>query len=277
MKPEIVQTQSWRYKTIVVIKRQHQTTISNKQTKLVWACLLHVSLPFVRVLLDVVFQLIKAELKQWLIGQCSLWGYDSTCFPENGSYPYAEKMSVYWVGICSSSLYCNYRWPSARRKKAVDKARQIPLWGNATKCTCVHTSGDLLKQLLHKLQNPQSFRIHLDEITDISDEVQLIVYCRVADEKKQFSSITCTVWKLLEFAQLLKTSRPNSIRLLRNVVWIGRSVSQLLPMEQQSCKVLLMELSEISKSFPLTVFQLIVWFTEKHLWLRDWWKKRISG
>jgi len=31
MNPEIVQTQSWRYKTIVVIKRQQQTTISNKQ------------------------------------------------------------------------------------------------------------------------------------------------------------------------------------------------------------------------------------------------------
>jgi len=30
MKAEIVQTQSWRYKTIVVIKRQQQTTISNK-------------------------------------------------------------------------------------------------------------------------------------------------------------------------------------------------------------------------------------------------------
>jgi len=29
---EVVQTQSWRYKTIVVIKRQQQTTISNKQT-----------------------------------------------------------------------------------------------------------------------------------------------------------------------------------------------------------------------------------------------------
>jgi len=30
MNPEIVQTQSCRYKTIVVIKRQQQTTISNK-------------------------------------------------------------------------------------------------------------------------------------------------------------------------------------------------------------------------------------------------------
>jgi len=34
--------------------------------------LLHVGLLFVLVLLDVVFQLIKAELKQWLIGQCWL-------------------------------------------------------------------------------------------------------------------------------------------------------------------------------------------------------------
>ena len=32
MKPEIVEIQSWRYKTIVVIKRQRQTTISNKQS-----------------------------------------------------------------------------------------------------------------------------------------------------------------------------------------------------------------------------------------------------
>jgi len=31
MKPEIVEIQSWRYKTIVVIKRQQQTTISKKQ------------------------------------------------------------------------------------------------------------------------------------------------------------------------------------------------------------------------------------------------------
>jgi len=30
IKPEIVQTQSWRYNTIVVIQRQQQTTISKK-------------------------------------------------------------------------------------------------------------------------------------------------------------------------------------------------------------------------------------------------------
>jgi len=32
MKPDIVQTQPWCYKTIVVIKRRQQTTISNKQS-----------------------------------------------------------------------------------------------------------------------------------------------------------------------------------------------------------------------------------------------------
>jgi len=32
--------------------------------------LLHVALLFVLISLDVVFQLTKAELKQWLIGQC---------------------------------------------------------------------------------------------------------------------------------------------------------------------------------------------------------------
>jgi len=42
----------------------------------------------------------------------------------------------------------------------------------------------LLKQLLHKLQNPQSFRIHLDEITDVSDEVQLMSIVGLPMRKK---------------------------------------------------------------------------------------------
>ena len=33
LKPDIVQTQTWRYKTIVVIKRQQQTTISKNQSE----------------------------------------------------------------------------------------------------------------------------------------------------------------------------------------------------------------------------------------------------
>jgi len=45
MKPEIVQTQSWRYKTMVVIKRQQQTTISNKQAKYIICSMIYVKLP----------------------------------------------------------------------------------------------------------------------------------------------------------------------------------------------------------------------------------------
>jgi len=68
-------------------------------------------------------------------------------------------------------------------KKAVDKVTQIPLSDNTTKRRCLHISDDLMKELLDKLKKAQSFGIQLDETTDISDEVQLIVYCRFADEE----------------------------------------------------------------------------------------------
>ena len=41
----------------------------------------------------------------------------------------------------------------------------------------------MLKQLLDKLKKAHSFGILFDETTDISDEMQLIVYCRFADEE----------------------------------------------------------------------------------------------
>jgi len=38
------------------------------------------------------------------------------------------------------------------------------------------------------------FRIHFDETIDISDEAQLVVFCRIADEEtSQMSSITGSV------------------------------------------------------------------------------------
>jgi len=54
---------------------------------------------------------------------------------------------------------------------AVDKVRHIPLSGITTKRRCLHISAELYKQLLQKLEKAQSFRIHFDETTDISDEV----------------------------------------------------------------------------------------------------------
>jgi len=39
-----------------------------------------------------------------------------------------------------------------------------------------------LKQLLEKLKKAQSYGFQLDEATDISDEVQLILYCRFSEK-----------------------------------------------------------------------------------------------
>ena len=62
-------------------------------------------------------------------------------------------------------------------KKKVSKAGKIPLLSNTTKRRCLHIS-DLLKQLLDKLEKAQLFDIYLDETTDVSEEVNLILCCR---------------------------------------------------------------------------------------------------
>ena len=68
-------------------------------------------------------------------------------------------------------------------KKAIAKVRQIPLSDSTTKRRCDRISKDLLNQLLDKLKKARSYGMQLDETIDISDEVQLIVYCRFADEE----------------------------------------------------------------------------------------------
>ena len=68
-------------------------------------------------------------------------------------------------------------------KKAISKVRQIPLSDNTTKHRCDGILEDLLKQLLDKLKKAHSYGIQFDETTDISDEVQLIVYCKFINEE----------------------------------------------------------------------------------------------
>ena len=68
-------------------------------------------------------------------------------------------------------------------KKAVTKVREIPLSDNTTKRRCHDISKDLLKQLIIKLKTSPAYGLQLDETTDISDEQQLIVYCRFVDAK----------------------------------------------------------------------------------------------
>ena len=66
-------------------------------------------------------------------------------------------------------------------KKAVSKVREIPLSDNTTKRRCDNISKDLLKQLVVKLKKSPAYGLQLDETTDISDDQQLIVYCRFVD------------------------------------------------------------------------------------------------
>ena len=95
--------------------------------------------------------------------------------------------------------------------------------------------------------------------------------------RKQKPLASCAVLTL-EFAQLLKPSSPNWSSSLKIMDLIGWSIRQLLPSEQQRCNALLMELSEKSKTFPLTLFQPIFW---RYLSVTDrsffkWLKKRRS-
>jgi len=77
-------------------------------------------------------------------------------------------------------------------KKKVSKAGKIPLLSNKTKRRCLHISEDLLKQLLDKLEKAQLFDIYLDETTDVSEEVHLILCCRFANHAtKTIGELCC--------------------------------------------------------------------------------------
>ena len=66
-------------------------------------------------------------------------------------------------------------------KKAVSKVREIPFSNNTTKRRCDDISKGLLQQLAIKLQKSPAYGLRLDETTDISDDQQLIIYCRFVD------------------------------------------------------------------------------------------------
>ena len=68
-------------------------------------------------------------------------------------------------------------------EKAIAKVKQIPLSDSTAKRRCDRISEDWLNQLLNKLKKAHSYGIQLHQTTEISDEVQLIVYCRFANEE----------------------------------------------------------------------------------------------
>ena len=63
------------------------------------------------------------------------------------------------------------------------RKRQISLSDSTAKRTFDRISEDLRNQLLDKLKRAHSYGIQLNKTTDISDKVQLIVYCRLANEE----------------------------------------------------------------------------------------------
>jgi len=80
----------------------------------------------------------------------------------------------------------------------VYKVKRIPPSGSGTKCRYLDVSEYLLKQLLDKLKKAQSFGFQIDEATDISDEVQLILYCRFAEKgnKRHCPDVLSDSWSL---------------------------------------------------------------------------------
>ena len=90
--------------------------------------------------------------------------------------PYAELESVVLpcLEIAADTLHGG--------KKAIAKVRRISLSDSTTKRRCDRIS-DLLNQPLDKLKKAYSYGKQLDETTDISDEVQLILCRRYTDEE----------------------------------------------------------------------------------------------
>ena len=67
------------------------------------------------------------------------------------------------------------------RTKAVDKIKQIPFSGTTVGRRCAVISADLNQQLIQKILKAPSFGIQLDKSTEISNESQLMVFCRFPD------------------------------------------------------------------------------------------------
>jgi len=88
----------------------------------------------------------------------------------------------------------------------VYKVKRIPPSGSGTKCRYLDVSEYLLKQFLDKLKKAQSFGFQLDEATDISDELQLILYCRFAEKgnKRHCPDVLSERWSLLKCSSHLR-------------------------------------------------------------------------
>jgi len=125
----------------------------------------------------------------YLIKVIRLQDVSKTC-EVTAFYTHQSKSKAFFEA--SPESHCRWRKKSRfnGEKKNVSKVRKIPLI-NTTKRRCLHIS-DLLKQFLNKLKKAQLFNIHLDETTDVSEEVHLILCCRFANqETKTIGKLCC--------------------------------------------------------------------------------------
>ena len=113
------------------------------------------------------------------------------------------------------------------------------------------------------------FCIHFDETIDIPDEVQLIVFCRVADEKTNTNDenyLYC-----LKNVGVCTTAQAIFAKLKQFIVKYGLVWTKCKSVAtdgeaviQGSSSGLVRKIKNVSR----TVLQLIARFIEKHLWLR---------
>ena len=160
-------------------------------------------------------------------------------------------------------------------KKAVSKVRKISLLSNTTKRRCLHIL-DLLKQLLDKLKKAQLFDIYLDETTDISEEVQLILCCRFANqETKTIGESCCLNVGVCSTAQAIFSKLNQFIR-NHGFDWMKYktvATNGTANMQRTTNGVV-----RKIKTFPLAVFQPVFWgnLSVKDQSFLKWLKKRRS-
>ena len=102
-----------------------------------------------------------------------------------------EVTAFYSSKKVNGILWCISRKSSSMEEKISSKVRKIPLLSNKTKHRWLHISEDLLKQLLDKLKKAQLFGIYLDGTTDNSEEVQLVVCYRFANQETKTTVELC--------------------------------------------------------------------------------------
>jgi len=118
----------------------------------------------------------------------------------------------------------------------------------------------LLKQLFDKLKKAQLFGIKLDETIDISDEGQLILYCRIADEETKPFRVLLVLCERVCATIQYNFAKLNQFIEEHDFDWIKRkplAANRAAAMQGFSGVVV-----QKLKRFPSTVFQFMASFIE---------------